>query len=253
MLRLWPSTPSDQLTPRPPASPHREHNPFDAQPPPRTPTACHPLLNTHSSPSPFVPASLNGGSGLTDLTPPATAFPLALPTTQLSLHALDFKMQQPPPGPRKELSSMSSVSSSSSSSTSASQTSSAPSTSTSKGQIHVKLIQARGLNARSVHARPYAVVQFEQNEFISRDPIDETGKEVKGVATTLSRIHSSNAVAALGAIESKVIATDGARRVKSANASPSSSMSSSKLSGIASGFFGRLSPHNPVWKHEVSL
>ncbi|KAF8633677.1 hypothetical protein AX15_001288 [Amanita polypyramis BW_CC] len=255
-VELWPSTPSDQLTPKPPASPRREQNPFDVQPAPLTPTTTHPLLNTRSSPSPFVPsasASLNGGSGLTDLTPLAAAFPVAVPTTQLSLHAPEFKMQQPPPGPRKQLPSTSSMSLSSSSASASQASSSAPTTSTSKGQIHVKLIQARGLNARSVHARPYAVVQFEQNEFISRDPIDETGKEVKGVATTLSRIHSSNAVAALGAVESKAIAADGARRVKSANASPSSSVSSSKSSGIANGFFGRLSPHNPVWKHEVSF
>ncbi|KAI6097414.1 kinase-like domain-containing protein [Pisolithus croceorrhizus] len=45
---------------------------------------------------------------------------------------------------------------------------------TSKGQIHVKLISAR--------------VQFEQNEFVSRDPTDEMDKEVKGIATALSRI-----------------------------------------------------------------
>ncbi|KAF8333327.1 Pkinase-domain-containing protein [Amanita rubescens] len=201
MLRFWPSTPSEQLTPKA----RTDRNPFDAVP---SPTA----------------------SGQADLTP--------LLSTQLSLHAPEFKMQQPPPG-RKEPSS-SSMSSISSSSTSP------PHTSTSKGQIHVKLIQARSLNVRSIHARPYVVVQFEQNEFVSRDPTDETDKEVKGVATTLSRINSSNSIATLAP---KL--TD-KQRAKSANSSPSSSISS-KSSGIANGFFGRLSPHNPVWKHQVSF
>ena len=201
MLRFWPSTPSEQLTPKA----RTDRNPFDAVP---SPTA----------------------SGQPDLTP--------LLSTQLSLHAPEFNMQQPPPS-RKEPS-MSSLSSSSTS---------PPHTSTSKGQIHVKLIQARSLNVRSIHARPYVVVQFEQNEFVSRDPTNETDKEVKGVATTLSRINSSNSIITLAPIESKLIEK---QRAKSANSSPSSSISS-KSSGIANGFFGRLSPHNPVWKHQVSL
>ncbi|KAF8640120.1 hypothetical protein AX17_001356 [Amanita inopinata Kibby_2008] len=270
MIKFWPLTPGDQLTPR---AGHQERNPFD-QPSPQlspaqishphasagssTPTSYHPLLNTHSSsPSPLIPStaiSANGGSGHSDLTPLAANFgavPVALPTTQLSLHAPDFNMRQPPSGPRKQFSSMSSTSSSPSSTSPTHSNSSAPQTSTSKGQIHVKLIQARGLDVRSIYARPYVVVQFEQNEFVSREPTDETDKEVKGVAVNLSRNDSSNAVAALGAIESK--ASVDSKRSKSNNTSPTSSISSSKSSGIASGFFGRLSPHNPVWKHEVSF
>ncbi|KAK2466523.1 hypothetical protein APHAL10511_002165 [Amanita phalloides] len=217
MLGFWPPTSSDQLTPRPV---HHDRNPFDS---------------LSSFTPPFVPsAPTSPGSGHTDLTP-------------LSLHAPQFKMQQPPSGPCKILANMPSVASSFSSSSSPP---SAPHFSISKGQIHVKLIQARSLNVRSIHARPYVVVQFEQNEFISRDPTIETDKEVKGIATTLDRINSANAIATLAAIEPKPADT---KRAKSANSSPSSSISSSKSSGIASGFFGRLSPHNPVWKHEVSF
>ena len=88
-----------------------------------------------------------------------------------------------------------STNSSSSTSTNGSATHSSTSTTSSlngnsgpsRGQIHVKLISARGLNVRSVKARPYVVVQFEQNEFVSRDPTEETDKEIKGVATNLSR------------------------------------------------------------------
>ncbi|KAI9574915.1 kinase-like domain-containing protein [Boletus coccyginus] len=124
---------------------------------------------------------------------------------------------------------------------------------TSKGQIHIKLISARGLNVSSIHARPYVVVQFEQNEFVSRDPTEETDKEVKGTATALSRTSSSNALTALNAI--------GVSRPpgkSSTNTSPSSSLSSSSklpspIHPSPQGLFGRLSAHNPVWKHEVSF
>jgi serine/threonine protein kinase SCH9 len=87
-----------------------------------------------------------------------------------------------------------------------------------KGQIHVKLIAARGLNVQSAHARPYVVVEFEQNEFVSRDPIGETEKEIRGAPTaagttttvppSLSRAGSSTALASLGAINSKALAAD---------------------------------------------
>ena len=83
--------------------------------------------------------------------------------------------------------------------------SSSSSSSVSRGQLHVKLIQARGLNVHTVNARPYVVVQFEQNEFVSRDPIHELEKEVKGTATNLSRNSSSSALSALGAINSRAI------------------------------------------------
>ena len=233
MFRHW--TP-DQLTPR--AS---EKNPFNDVP--TTPTAVHPLLTSAYS-----------GSVPSDLTP-------AQPTTHLSLHAPVFIMQQPPPA--KNLKPPSLPSSSSSSSSSA-----PPQTPTSKGQIHVKLIQARSLNVRSINARPYVVVQFEQNEFVSRDPTLESDKEVKGTAITLSRSTSSNALSALGAIGSKA-ALQGSRKnsKNSKDPSPPSSLPSAKLSSqllapppppppplpSSNGFFSRLSAHNPVWKHEVSL
>ncbi|KAJ7904285.1 kinase-like domain-containing protein [Mycena olivaceomarginata] len=137
----------------------------------------------------------------------------------------------------------------------ASQTSSASqngSGSSSKGQIHVKLIQARGLHVTS-SAKPYVVVQFEQNEFVSRDPTDEADKEVKGTPTAVA---TSSAMSALGAIGSKAAAADATRRGskgsnKSSNSSPASSVPSA--SALAGGLFGRISAHNPVWKHEVSF
>ncbi|KAI0353554.1 Pkinase-domain-containing protein [Trametes cingulata] len=173
-------------------------------------------------------------------------------------------MQQPPPPKRQNTKQTGSAGSSSSSGSSAAQTngrntpassattasSSSQPSGPSKGQIHVKLIQARGLNVRSASSRPYVVVQFEQNEFVSRDPTDETDKEVKGVATNLSRNSSSTALSALGAISDKVKGNGSAR--SSAQATPSSSLGSGK-SQLAGLFGSRISAHNPVWKHEVSF
>ena len=238
---------------------------------------------------------------------PGGASSFAAPTTSLSLHAPEFNMQQPPPPKRTQtatkqaqqtplpnpssstkpdhklplsklqpsgIAKSASSSSSSSANGSPSSVSSHHSTANgvpggpSRGQIHVKLIQARGLNVRSSKARPYVVVQFEQNEFVSRDPTDETDKEVKGVATNLSRNSSStalstlpsssNALSALGVINEKMNARVSGRSSTSTSAktsrdhTPSSSVSSNK-SGVSSLFGTRIQAHNPVWKHEVSL
>ena len=218
MFRHW--TP-DQLTPR-----ADEKNPFNDVP--TTPTAVHPLLSSGLS------------SVTSDLTP-------AQPTTHLTLHAPVFIMQQPPPAknliikpPPPPLPS----------------SSSAPPTS--KGQIHVKLIQARALNISTIYARPYVVVQFEQNEFVSRDPTLESDKEVKGTAISLSRSLSSNP---LGASKVAVQASGKNSKNSSKDPSPSSSLATAKSSSQllspqqhqSKPFFGRLSAHSPVWKHEVSL
>jgi hypothetical protein len=100
-----------------------------------------------------------------------------------------------------------------------------------------------------MQSRPYVVVQFEQNEFVSREPTDETEKEVKGIAIALSRNGSSNALTALGVIAAK-------RAVGNTDTSTSSSSSSNKATLAVNTpvpLFGRMSAHNPVWKHEVSL
>ncbi|KXN87888.1 Serine/threonine-protein kinase SCH9 [Leucoagaricus sp. SymC.cos] len=170
-------------------------------------------------------------------------------------------MQQPPKGHKKPLQNSAPKPSPSPPQNSA--------PSASKGQIHLKLIQARGLNVRSQDARPYAVVQFEQSEFISRDPTDESDREVRGKPTSRSNAVVSSALSALGAIGSKVAAREAASSKSSKdsnNGSPTSSISSARSSIAAStpptaptaatsttSFFGRLPAHNPVWKHEVSF
>jgi hypothetical protein len=273
MIKLWPSSLSPMdLTPKPGLSGQERPNPFEVPAPPSptlaggqtTPTLTqsyhhHLLMSTAN----IIPRSASA-----DLTPqipgaPAALIPtspggnLALPTTQLSLHAPDFNMRQPPPSKLRRSGPNSSSTTSSSSASSSSTTNSVGSatapTSTagpSKGQIHVKLIQARGLSVRSINARPYVVVQFEQNEFVSREPTDETDKEVKGTPTNLSRNGSSSALSALSAIGSRAL-PDASKFARSGGSSPSSSGISSLVA--PSNLFGRLSAHNPVWKHEVSL
>ncbi|KAI0053026.1 Pkinase-domain-containing protein [Auriscalpium vulgare] len=261
MIKLWPSL-VDQLTPK--ASAGHERNPFDALPPSPSPsvqTHHHHLLSTAASAAPLAPAH--------DLTPLAPLSPsmatiasAALPTTHLSLHAPDFNMQLPPPKrPSANTSSADTPRAQQTRSTSTVRShGSGAASGSSKGQIHVKLISARGLNVASLHSRPYIVVVFENNEFVSRDPTDEGDKEVKGVATNLSRTSSSVAINALGAIGSKAAAQGAVLRARGASISSTNSGSTqsslSKASGSqtpSNGLLGRRSAHNPVWKHEVSF
>lgn len=266
-IKLWPSGPADQVTPKASQPPAQERNPFDALPAnsaqpgtaaarSRKPSAS--LLSGLQSPMTPL-ASANGA-----LTPNA-AFSAALPTTQLSIHPPEFEIKQPPP-PRKQEQSLAQAQPQPQSQPRSGRNS--PSSS-SKGQLHVKLIQARGLNLRSPRARPYVVVQFEQSEFVSREPTSETEKEVKGVPVVLSRNTSSTALGALGAItksrpyELAVSSRNRQSAPPSANSTPPSAFAglppggasttataAAAESGLAA--LGR-SASNPIWKHEVSF
>lgn len=206
MIKLWATTPSlsmDEMTPRDGV----DRNPFDMPSSASSSYNHHPLLTptrlSNANANPFDSSATSGNTQPSTAT--HTSFAAALPTTSVSLHAPDFNMHAAPrskphtPSPPPPLTA-------------------------SRGQIHVKLIQARALNVHSSGARPYVVVQFEQNEFISRDPTDDADKEVKGVAAPQRAL---NALA------------------RASGQSPSSSKSPS--------LFGSLSAHNPTWKHEVSL
>ncbi|KAH9077277.1 Pkinase-domain-containing protein, partial [Lactarius deliciosus] len=205
-------------------------------------------VSLHSS-EPLSPPSVTSMNSTT------TAHPSAL-----TLHAPDFTMQTPPvdrssrsrsPSPPTLLSSPSRLLQSQPSQTPASFR-------ISKGQIHVKLVSARGLNVPSLDSRPYVVVVFENNEFVGRDPTDEGDEEVKGIATNLSHT-SSIAISTLGAIGSKAVAQEAALRTR--RQSPVSSSSTSSLSVPAvsgprtplTGLLRRVSTQDPVWMHEVSF
>ncbi|KAH9062799.1 Pkinase-domain-containing protein [Lactarius vividus] len=181
--------------------------------------------------------------------------------TALTLHTPDFALQTPPvnrssrsrsPSPTTLLSSLSHLLQSPPSQIPAS-------SSTLKGQIHVRLISARGLNVPSLDSRPYVVVVFENNEFVSRDPTDGGDEEVKGIATDLSHT-SSIVVSDLGVIGSKAVAQKAVLRTRSP-VSSSSNLATSLLSvpavsgprTLPTGLLGRISAQDPVWRHEVSF
>ncbi|KAF8708978.1 Protein kinase C terminal domain, partial [Rhizoctonia solani] len=233
MLKLWPSGPSaadGQLTPR--ASDRKSPNPFEASltnlnptpmasTAPRTPTVMHHLLKTQDN-----------NHDTTPLATPSLGLPAAAPTTQLSLNPPEFKLKSAPPL-RRNHSHTPSIKEKDAQAAGAS----------SRGQLHVKLIAARGLNVSSARARPYVVVQFEQSEFVSRDPIAESDAPVRGVPAVLSRVNSAVNVTAAAA----AAAGSGLARVLAANTS-ASSVSSGSSNGL-----GTMSTHNPVWKHEVAF
>ncbi|KAF8760166.1 Protein kinase C terminal domain [Rhizoctonia solani] len=189
MLKLWPSGPSaadGQLTPR--ASDRKSPNPFEASltnlnptpmasTAPRTPTVMHHLLKTQDN-----------NHDTTPLATPSLGLPAAAPTTQLSLNPPEFKLKSAPPL-RRNHSHTPSIKEKDAQAAGAS----------SRGQLHVKLIAARGLNVSSARARPYVVVQFEQSEFVSRDPIAESDAPVRGVPAVLSRVNSAVNVTAAAA------------------------------------------------------
>jgi hypothetical protein len=235
MLKFWSG--ADQTTPKPAQNGDRP-NPFDF-----ASNLHHHLLATDSPSSPGAIPDISA-----DLTPlgalPPPNINFAAATTSLSLHAPEFKIMQPPKPKNKVPAQQQSQISG-----------------PSKGQIHVKLIQARGLNVPSLQARPYVVVQFEQNEFVSRDPTDESDKEVKGVATNLSRNSSSNALSALTAIGFRA-SVDLSKRNGAITPNGKAHLSSPPISLLlpaksppkARSLLGSSrSAHNPVWKHEVSL
>ncbi len=235
MIKLWPTTATttdtgmEDMTPRPGVS---DRNPFDTLSSSPSPAASCSGPTTTGPRHPLLTPNHDLTPGATSSTPALNAsFAAALPPS-LSLHAFN-NMQLPSP----KRSDKSPAPPASTSTTSLSNTS--------KGQIHVKLIQARGLNVLSSTARPYVVVQFEQNEFVSRDPTDEADKEVKGVP--ISRVGSGSALSALAK------ASGNPHPPSPSSSVGSRSSANSSGTGTTGGLFGRVSSHNPVWKHEVSF
>lgn len=101
------------------------------------------------------------------------------------------------------------------------------------GLLCVKIIQARNLNVSNTDARPYVVVQFDQNEFISREPVD--GTVTPGAPITIQNV---------------IKLTSSSRSTSSTNLKQMNRTGSgSSLSKLSLS-----SPHNnPVWKHEAKL
>lgn len=155
--------------------------------------------------------------------------------------------------------------------------------STPKGRLAVKLISARHLSCPSPASLPYVVVTFDQNEFISREPIHEEGEEATGVAGRKGDGANSPTAAPVPPDQAKLDAAAAA----AAEAEASVAMGASPPSGLGRALAletrrdsvnmvisppppaalalppldtsapaaepVELSAYNPTWKHEVTL
>lgn len=104
-----------------------------------------------------------------------------------------------------------------------------------KGRLTLKVVSGRNLQASSPASRPYAVVSFDKNEFIGREPMDVDEEEA------LEKEEAEKGVAngAFG---------DGPSRARASTVTPQAQQHISRT-GSGSGS----SAYNPVWKHEVKF
>lgn len=237
-----------------------------------TPTRSHHPHNPYPAPSsPKVTGMPNSGGPTSSLGKSSAAAAVSNPSqppqpqTQQTPPP-DFKLSQPPDSrhgnsPKKDVAS--NVASSSSSSSQGSSSSKAPSSVASsatvsssttkvsppsavgqsfskkksdnsylKGKLTVKILEARGLSAPSPQSRPYVVATFEQNEFVSREAINENEEDATGQpmspesSSQLRQSQRGNAAANNGSAESQ----------------KEDAMDTSTASA-----------YSPVWKHEVAL
>ncbi|KAN0060500.1 Serine/threonine-protein kinase [Thecaphora frezii] len=207
-----------QTTPKASTSGGAERNPFDALAPPtqpsmrRSPSRSSMHSRNESNNSNHNPGDITPGGFRT---PGGVTSHASIPTTSLSTKDPDFTMKLPPPRNKPASSTASGTSSPSGSNSTRNTT--AP-----KGHLTIKIVAGRNLATSSPEARPYAVVQFDQNEFIGREPIDEAGEAAKGVAVPRSESSESG-------------------RTRAKTVTPADALSRTGQN------------HNPVWKHEVTF
>lgn len=130
-----------------------------------------------------------------------------------------------------------------------------------KGLLSVKIVSARSLACSSSRARPYVVAQFDNNEFVSREPIGEDEDESKGnVSSPQSRLNGSagghNPGKSIDVIlynqtrpkSDSTIGTDG-------KGPPSSEQERLEKTPVLSNGNGLvcLSGQNPIWKQELDF
>lgn len=226
-----------------------------------TPTRSHHPVNPYPAPSsPKVPG-MSAGGPTSSLGKSSAAAALTSQTPQPQTQQPpppEFKLSQPPESrhgnsPKKDVASSAGASSSSSSSQGSSvnlPSSSTPNkispsstsgqaakkkadTSYLKGKLTVKILEARGLSAPSPESRPYVVATFEQNEFVSREAINENEEDATGqpmTPETSSQLRKSQR---------------GGPQALTSNGSETRKDDAMDTSTA--------SAYSPVWKHEVAL
>lgn len=115
-----------------------------------------------------------------------------------------------------------------------------------KGKLTVKIIEARNLITPEANVKPYVVATFEQNEFVSREAINEhegdaTGQPVSPrTSSHLRSSHRANSSLNTNATNGNGNGNGHGRT------SPEDAMETDNNGGT-------FSAYNPVWKHEVAL
>lgn len=248
------SSPLAQTTPKASSSHSNgaERNPFDTmQPPTMSKQSSRSSLNssvlgTHI-PGDQTPGGMRTPGGITSHS--------AIPTTSISMGVPDFSMKLPPQkqkdnpnlaasqqptnhaapasnnteAPMQDAASTAPTAPAATAPANANNSTASTNSSTSKtrntyaprGHLTVKIIAGRNLAVSSPVARPYAVIQFDKNEFIGREPIDESGEVARGVAQPRSEANDA-----------------GRNRAKTVT--PADALRTGQN-------------HNPVWKHEVTF
>jgi protein-serine/threonine kinase len=121
-----------------------------------------------------------------------------------------------------------------------------------RGTLNVKLIQARGLNVTTgASAEPYVVMQFEQNEFVSRTPHPVSNPSHVPFTQSQPQPVGRTASGGLGSITRAF--ADAMGRKKHAEGGLRTPDQQAGAAGAGSGFLGKPGPGDPIWKEEVTF
>jgi protein-serine/threonine kinase len=130
-----------------------------------------------------------------------------------------------------------------------------------RGTLNVKLISARGLavsNSINSPPEPYVVMQFEQNEFVSRPPHPVTSPASVPFTTSTAQpmvsgnLTRSSSGLGVGTISRAFAEAMGRGKKKDGEGSGAQTPRAEDPAG-GGGWMGKPGPGDPVWKEEVSL
>ncbi|WVQ84398.1 hypothetical protein IAT38_006550 [Cryptococcus sp. DSM 104549] len=131
-----------------------------------------------------------------------------------------------------------------------------------RGTLKVKVISARGLAVSSspgANAQPYVVIQFEQNEYVSRPPhpvaspasVPFTTSQAQPIGTPGNLTRSTSGLG-VGAISRAFADAVGRGKKTQGDGSGAMTPKAEEPAG-GGGWLGKPGPGDPVWKEEVSF
>ncbi|RSH90807.1 hypothetical protein EHS25_009982 [Saitozyma podzolica] len=131
-----------------------------------------------------------------------------------------------------------------------------------RGTLNVKLISARGLavsNSANVQPEPYVVMQFEQNEFVSRAPHPVTSHTSVPFTTSTAQpmapgnLTRSSSGLGVGTISRAFAEAMGRGKKKEGGEGSGAQTPRAEEAAGGSSWLGKPGPGDPVWKEEVSF